>query len=1006
MTRALRPDTRRPMLFLLLLLLLRGDVSAQPVRSDAAAPAANLKHPEGRSRRPRPTEAEIARWNDRSTPRRMLETFFFAILCYDLMPELIVNAVDCLDFSALGNRVTERDAALMAHQLNSIIDRQDIALFGIPDDSELAIREWSVVADPKFRIDLNKQPDGRWRFSPSTVKGIPSMQTEAFRGQREVQEARMKLVEGRTDPEATMRSFLAEIVRRDFTAAARCLDLRDVPSKLRAVKGPELARKLAFVIQRCAFVFPQDVISDPDGWRFVWHSNHRGRVMLDRVRQHDDKDAWLFSRATVMNLDAMVEGFRSTPPDPRYEFVGVVVNDDMLLDGDRKSVAAPDSVPRHLASARSTLRTFLEGLDELDFDDQRTRQVLSCLDLEELSAVDRSALGLRTATKLDAVVRHLNIDLLSVPDSWEAETQSFGKEQELQVVVARHPDGAWRFDADTVARVPEMFDRLSPEEKSRKDRASRLGSARQTVRTLIHAASRGDSLLAAQALDLGSIPQSAQAIVGPILAHKLKFVLDRIGSIQLQEIPNELEGPRHVIYRGPVGLICVEPASGGPRKGQWLFTHETVAQIEAMFEAALNGMTAEGDPGIPPAGDPVNAATVGFSLRGKVPGLLRRPILGLETYQWLGLVAILIATTVAMRIGWLVVDRLLPGLLRVMSSSLGADFVHTKIRPIGWLVALWLIGAELHLLDLPTSLWSRCLPSLELAWAVALAWSALRMIDLGMAFYTNSESLQHRRNLSDMIVPTAARFLKLSVLVVAASWIVYLIGSGEWVTRLLAGLGLVGLAASLAAQDTLKNFFGTLLLIGEHPFKLGDYIVVNGMEGTVECVGFRSTWLRTPDDSLLTIPNSIIANASIDNRGARNHRRFRMVVAIPAETPADCLLSLRDGLREFADAHPSVVSERIDIHFHATDGTRLDLLVNCYLKVQSGAEELEARDELAREILRRVRDSRTEPAEPRRGVTIAHPPEAGGGIPKPSWAGRQGSSAASLGGTAQRRDEP
>ena len=117
-----------------------------------------------------------------------------------------------------------------------------------------------------------------------------------------------------------------------------------------------------------------------------------------------------------------------------------------------------------------------------------------------------------------------------------------------------------------------------------------------------------------------------------------------------------------------------------------------------------------------------------------------------------------------------------------------------------------------------------------------------------------------------MIVPTAARVLKLAVLVVALCVEVYLIGNGEWVTRLLAGLGLVGLAASLAAQDTLKNFFGTLLLIGEHPFKIGDSIIVNGMEGMVESVGFRSTWIRTLEDSLLTIPNSIIANASIDNR--------------------------------------------------------------------------------------------------------------------------------------------
>ncbi len=129
-----------------------------------------------------------------------------------------------------------------------------------------------------------------------------------------------------------------------------------------------------------------------------------------------------------------------------------------------------------------------------------------------------------------------------------------------------------------------------------------------------------------------------------------------------------------------------------------------------------------------------------------------------------------------------------------------------------------------------------------------MAWTCLRLIDLGMAFYTNSEHQKVRNSLNDMIVPTAMRCLKLIVLVAAVCCEVSLIGNGEWLAKLLAGMGPIGLAASLAAQDTLKNFFGTLLLIGEHPFKMGDLIVVNDLEGIVESVGFRSTRIRTADD--------------------------------------------------------------------------------------------------------------------------------------------------------------
>ena len=185
---------------------------------------------------------EIARWNDRTTPRRMLETFFFAIFCYDLAPELIANAIDCLDYSGIGKEIGERDAALMAHELNAIVARQDIALYSVPDEKPAAGKTCVLVERDPIHVGLERQADGSWRFDARTVKRIATMRLESFRGQREIQESRMKLAEGRTDPEATMRSFLADAARRDFTAAARCLDLRDVPLKLRAVRGPEMAQ--------------------------------------------------------------------------------------------------------------------------------------------------------------------------------------------------------------------------------------------------------------------------------------------------------------------------------------------------------------------------------------------------------------------------------------------------------------------------------------------------------------------------------------------------------------------------------------------------------------------------------------------------------------------------------------------------------------------------------------------------------------------------------------------
>ncbi len=113
---------------------------------------------------------DVARWNDRTTPRKTLETFYFAISGYDRSPGLIANAIDCLDLKALDPEMRERDAALLAHQLEFILNRQAIPLYGVPDrpDGDRVVLD-EVAGQP---IVLARQPDGRWRFDSETVGRI------------------------------------------------------------------------------------------------------------------------------------------------------------------------------------------------------------------------------------------------------------------------------------------------------------------------------------------------------------------------------------------------------------------------------------------------------------------------------------------------------------------------------------------------------------------------------------------------------------------------------------------------------------------------------------------------------------------------------------------------------------------------------------------------------------------------------------------------------------------
>ena len=184
---------------------------------------------------------DVARWNDRMTPRNTLETFYFAISGYDRAPGLIANAIDCLDLTALDPAMLERDAALLAHQLEFILNLQAIPLYGVPDrpDGDRVVLD-EVAGQP---IVLARQPDGRWRFDSETVARIGRLRKLASAGQHQAQESRAAMAEGRTDPCTTMRSFAgAAMGRRDFATASRCLDLRDVSPKLRAAEGAQLAQ--------------------------------------------------------------------------------------------------------------------------------------------------------------------------------------------------------------------------------------------------------------------------------------------------------------------------------------------------------------------------------------------------------------------------------------------------------------------------------------------------------------------------------------------------------------------------------------------------------------------------------------------------------------------------------------------------------------------------------------------------------------------------------------------
>lgn len=187
----------------------------------------------------------------------------------------------------------------------------------------------------------------------------------------------------------------------------------------------------------------------------------------------------------------------------------------------------------------------------------------------------------------------------------------------------------------------------------------------------------------------------------------------------------------------------------------------------------------------------------------------------------------------------------------------------------------------------------------------------------------------------DQLAPFASRTLKVMVIIVGV--LVGLQNFGVNVTALLAGLGIGGVALAFAAQDTVANVFGTITIILDRPFKLGDHIKAGDTEGTIEEVGFRSTRIRTFYNSVVNIPNSVMAKEKIDNLSERNGWiRFRHLLGFTYDATTQQIDAFSEKLRTILLEDPSVDRDRIIINFNSFGDSSLNVLVNFHYNLADG----------------------------------------------------------------------
>ena len=257
--------------------------------------------------------------------------------------------------------------------------------------------------------------------------------------------------------------------------------------------------------------------------------------------------------------------------------------------------------------------------------------------------------------------------------------------------------------------------------------------------------------------------------------------------------------------------------------------------------------------------------------------------------------------------------------------------------------------------------------------AVAGVWSAYRLVDVA-AVYFASVAARTETHLDDLLVPLLRRGLK--VLVVAVGVIFVAQNLDVNVSSLLAGLGIGGLAFALAAKDTVENLFGSFTVLIDHPFKIGDWVKIGDLEGTVEELGLRSTRIRTFYNSVITVPNSRLVQAAVDNLGARKYRRLSCKLGVQYDTSPEKIEAFCEGVRELIRRHPYTRKDYYMVYFNEFADFSLNILLYVFWETPDWPTELRERHRLLVDIVRIAKRLGVEFAFPTSTLHVSSMPSA------------------------------
>ena len=199
--------------------------------------------------------------------------------------------------------------------------------------------------------------------------------------------------------------------------------------------------------------------------------------------------------------------------------------------------------------------------------------------------------------------------------------------------------------------------------------------------------------------------------------------------------------------------------------------------------------------------------------------------------------------------------------------------------------------------------------------------------------------------------PILNKILKILVLSIIAASVMQ--AHGYSMTSLIAGFGIIGMAVSFAAKESIANIFGSFAVLYDKIYDLGDYIIIDGVEGTVIDINLRSTKIRTPENSIITYPNNLVANAVVINVSATTERRINETIGITYDTSNEKIQTAINILKNILNNNPEITKN--SVYLKQLNSSSIDIQMTAYIKFGDVDNLRRIRENIFIEIIKQYR---------------------------------------------------